>query len=192
MLNSFSGISVAGEAANASEVLAMIETTEAEILTLDLTMPGVTGVSLIEAVHIAKPTLPILILSMHDEASLVRQSLQSGAAGYITKNTPPDILVTALRALSSGGTFIDPAIAKTLAFDYGRSAVRDSAAILSPRELQILRLMVEQGMTLVAIAHELQLSAKTVTAHKTNIMAKLGVSTNVELIRFAIDHRLVD
>ncbi len=192
MLNSFPGISIVAEAGSASDVLACIEATQADVLMLDLSMPGATGASLIHAVRAAKPTLPILILSMHDEASLVRQALQGGASGYITKNTDPDVLHTAIRELSEGGSYVDQVIAKSLVIEKGRQARKEDFVSLSPCETQILRLIVEQGMSLVLIAEKLELSAKTVTAHKANIMNKLGVSTNVELIRFASDHRLVD
>lgn len=192
MLNSFEGIRVVAEATNATDVLATIGGTDADLLVLDLSMPGATGTSLIEAARARAPALPILVLSMHDESSLVRHALKSGATGYITKNAVPEILATAIRELAAGGKYVEPAIARALAFDSGEEPPAATTPALSPREAEILRLIVEQGMSLAAIAEHLDVSAKTVTAHKANIMAKLGVDNNVELIRYAITHRLFD
>ena len=167
MLASLDGVHVAAEAANAGEVLALIEATQANLLMLDLSMPGASGVSLIEQVRDANPALPILVLSMHDEPALVKKALKAGAAG---------------------GRYVAPEIGASLAADFG-DADRDRARQLTPRELEILRLIAAQGYSLVQIAERLGLSPKTVTTHKTNIMTKLGVANNLELIRHVVDHR---
>lgn len=186
MLNSLPGIKVVAEAATGAEVLEVIEHVEADLLVLDLSMPGVTGTSLIEAVRRVMPGLPVLILSMYDEATLVRQALRSGAAGYITKNADPDILQAAVTGVARGERYLAPAIAQALAFDFEPEAGADPLAALSQRERQVLRLMVDEGLSLVQIAEQLDLSPKTVTTHKANIMSKLGVSTNAELIRYVL------
>jgi DNA-binding NarL/FixJ family response regulator len=192
MLNSLAGLEVVAEASNADEALTMVQQCEADVLTLDLSMPGASSVSLIEKIHALRPALPILILSMHDEVALIRQSLKSGGSGYITKNAAPDILHAAIRELASGGRFVEPGMAERLAFDFEGEKRRDSAPELSPRETQILRMIVGEGLPLTEVAEQLKLSPKTVTAHKANIMAKLGVANNVELIRYAIEQRLFD
>ncbi len=184
MLNSFPGIKVVAEASCGAEVLDAIEHVEADVLVLDLRMPDVEGTSLIEGVRRAMPGLPILVLSMYDESALVRQALRSGAAGYITKNADPEALEAAVTGVARGARYLSPELAEALAFDFEPERGADPLGSLSQRERQVLRLIVDEGLSLVQIAEQLDLSPKTVTSHKANIMAKLGVSTNAELIRY--------
>lgn len=186
MLNSFPGVKVVAEAADASEVLDVVEHVAADLLILDLTMPGVAGTSLIEAVRRAMPGLPLLVLTMHDEATLVRQVLRSGASGYITKDADPDVLQAAVLGVARGERYLAPAIANALAFDFEPERGADPMAALSQRERQVLRLLVGDGLSLVQIAEQLDLSPKTVTTHKANIMTKLGVATNADLMRYVL------
>lgn len=189
MLNSFPGIKVVAEAATPKETLHAIEHVEAGVLLLDLSMPDVKGVSLIEDAHRAMPNLPILIVSMHDETALVRQALRSGASGYVTKNVDPEILSQAVARLAQGGRYIAPDIAETLAFEPNEQETLPSAG-LSAREMEVLRLIAVDGLSLVEIADRLGLSPKTITTHKTNIMGKLGVDSNAELVRYVIERKL--
>lgn len=186
MLNSFPGIKVVAEAAYGDQVLDTVEHVEADLLVLDLTMPGANGTSLLEAVRRAMPALPVLVLSMHDEATLVRQVLRSGASGYITKNADPDVLQAAILTVARGERYLAPSIANVLAFDFEPQPGADPIATLSQRERQVLRMMVGEGLSLVQIADKLDLSPKTVTTHKANIMVKLGVSTNADLMRYVL------
>ncbi len=186
MLNSIAGVKVVAEASCGAEVLDAVEHVEADVLVLDLSMPDVSGTSLIEDVRRAMPALPILILSMYDEAALVRQALRSGASGYITKNADPETLQAAVTGVARGLRYLSPAIAEALAFDFEPEGSADPLGSLSQRERQVLRLIVDEGLSLVQIAEQLDLSPKTVTSHKANIMAKLGVSTNAELIRYVL------
>jgi len=188
MLHSIAGLKVVAEAANSAEVLHAVEHFAADVLLLDLSMPGVVGVSLIEAVHAAMPDLPILVLTMYDETALVRQALRAGAAGYITKNAAPDVLETAVLRLAEGQRYVAPDIAESLVFD-GEPA-KPPPPSLSEREMEILRLIAHDGLALVDIAERLKLSPKTVTSHKTNIMVKLGLDNNAELIRYVVDNRM--
>lgn len=117
MLHSFAGIEVVREAINAAEALAAASAGDADLIILDLTMPGASGTSLIEQTRKARPDLPILVLSMHDEPGTVRRALQAGASGYITKGSSPETLFTAVTRVGAGERFIDPTIAELLAFD---------------------------------------------------------------------------
>lgn len=191
MLHSFAGINVVGEATNAAETLAAANAGGAELIIMDLTMPGVSGTSLIEQTRKAQPDLPILVLSMHDEPGTVRRALQAGASGYITKGSNPDTLFTAVTRVGTGERYIDPSIAESLAFDTVTHGSVDPHLSLSQREWQVLRL-IEQGMMLSQIAEQLHLSPKTVTTHKTHLMEKLGIVNNADLIRYAIEHKLFD
>lgn len=190
MLASFEGVSVVAQAASAAEVLATVKQTAADLLTLDLSMPGASGVSLIEGVHALKPTLPILVLSMHDEPPLARQALKAGASGYVTKDVSPEILFAAISKVGEGGRYVAPGVAESLAFDFNERNPGDEAHGLTAREREVLQLIAERGLSLVEVAERLGLSPKTVTTHKTNIMSKLGVANNVELIRYVVDRKL--
>ncbi len=190
MLESFDGITVVAEAANAAQTLAVVQGVAADLLISDLTMPGTISTQLIEQLHRQHPALPILILSMHDEPATVRRALQAGATGYLTKESSPDTLHAAVRQVAAGARFIPPALAETLAFE----AIRPTSPpheTLSQRERQIFKLIAQGGM-LSQIAEQLHLSPKTVTTHKTHLMEKLGIANNADLIRYAIEHKLFD
>lgn len=191
MLHSYAGIEVVGEATDAKETLAAVAAQPCDVLIMDLTMPGVSGTSLIEQAVRQRPDLPILVLSMHDEPATVRRALQAGATGYITKGSSPDVLHTAVTRIGSGERYIDPAVAESLAFEAVAQSNAEPHQTLSKREWQILGL-ITQGVMLNQIAEQLHLSPKTVTTHKAHLMEKLGVSSNADLIRYVIEHRLFD
>lgn len=191
MLHSFSGMDVVREATNAAEALAAADAGGADLIIMDLTMPGASGTSLIEQTRKAQPDLPILVLSMHDEPGTVRRALQAGASGYITKGSSPDTLLTAVTRVGAGERYIDPTIAEALAFDTAAHGTGDPHQSLSQREWQVLRL-IAQGVMLSQIGEQLHLSPKTVTTHKTHLMEKLGIANNADLIRYAIEHKLFD
>lgn len=191
MLHSFAGIEVVREATNAAEALAAANAGGADLIIMDLTMPGATGTSLIEQTRKAQPGLPILVLSMHDEPGTVRRALQAGASGYITKGSSPDTLFTAVTRVGAGERFIDPSVAESLAFDTAAHGGGEPHQGLSPREWEVLRLIAE-GVMLSQIAEQLHLSPKTVTTHKTHLMEKLGIGNNADLIRYAIERKLFD
>ncbi|MBK7023917.1 MAG: response regulator transcription factor [Sulfuritalea sp.] len=190
MLESFDGVSVVAEAANAAQTLDVVQGVAADLLVSDLTMPGTCGTQLIEQLHRQHPSLPILILSMHDEPATVRRALQAGASGYLTKESSPAMLQAAVRQVAAGERFIPPALAETLAFESVRARGLPHET-LSQRERQIFKL-IAQGVSLNQIAEQLHLSPKTVTTHKTHLMEKLGIANNAELIRYAIEHKLFD
>lgn len=184
-------IVVTNEAANGEEALVALKQGEYDLLLLDLTMPGISGVSLIAEVRALYPNLPILVLSMHNELQIAKRVLQAGAAGFVTKGSMQDILMDAVRKVATGGRYIDPLIAEQMMFE--KTAVTDLAPHeqLSERELQILR-MIAKGHGINEIAEELYISNKTVSTHKARLMQKMGFSSNAELVRYAADHNLVE
>lgn len=187
LLNTFPAVRVVAETSNAAETLATVGRVDAHVLMLDLSMPGAAGTSLVEAVHAKVPELPILVLSMHDEAALIRQALKGGASGYVTKNAEPEILSAAIEKLARGERYLAPTIAQVLAFEFVEPQKENG---LTSREAQILKMIAKDGLPLVQIANLLGLSPKTVTTHKTNIMAKLKVNNNAELVKYALSHDL--
>ncbi len=191
MLHSYASIEVVREATNAAETLSAIAAGGADLLLMDLTMPGASGTSLIEQVVSQQPELPILVLSMHDEPATVRRAIQAGASGYITKGSSPDTLHAAVTRVGAGERYIDPSVAEALAFDAVTQSNGELHQSLSKREWEVLKLIAE-GIMLNQIADQLHLSPKTITTHKTHLMEKLGVGNNADLIRYAIEHRLFD
>ncbi|MDO8989306.1 MAG: response regulator transcription factor [Sideroxyarcus sp.] len=183
-------IAIVGEATNGAEALELARKSEADLLMMDMTMPGINGVELIGRLKAQTPQLPILVLSMHNEPQIARRALSAGAAGYLTKDSDPEILIAAIRKVVGGGRFIDPALAEAMAFDSGENANRAPHELLSEREFHILRLLV-QGKSVNEIADELVISNKTVSTHKARLMLKLNLGNNAELIRYGVSHHLV-
>jgi DNA-binding NarL/FixJ family response regulator len=157
-----------------------------EVLVLDLSMPGRSGLDLLRRAHQRWPTLALLVFSMHDSPAMVAQALQAGAAGFITKSSEPELLVQALRRVARGETgVLSPDIAGAL-----RSAAAEPPhQVLSAREFDVLRGLAE-GLTLDQIADRLHLSSKTVSNHQTRIRQRLGLATAVDVLRYAQEHRL--
>lgn len=182
-------IQVVGEATQGEEVLALLRQTQLDLLLLDMTMPGLSGVELIRRVHQEAPAVPILVLSMHNEAQVVTRAVKAGASGYVTKDSEPEILLQAIRKVAGGGKYIDPALVDSMVFNgSGKNSLPHER--LSERESEILRL-ITAGYALGDIADQLHLSPKTVSTHKMRLMQKLGVDNNAALIRYAIRHGFV-
>lgn len=182
------GLMVAAEAAQGGEVLEQLRHAVFELLVMDMSMPGISGLDLIRRVKAEKPGLPILVLSMHNETQLVARALKAGAAGYVAKDSDPDILLAAIRKILGGGRFIDPALVDKVVFgapaDEGAPQER-----LSDREYEVLQLLAK-GLSLVEIGDRLHVSSKTISTHKTRLMQKLGLENNADLLRYAREQGL--
>ncbi|BCA29004.1 response regulator [Metapseudomonas otitidis] len=181
-------LQVAAEAENGAQVLEQLRTGEFDLLLLDMSMPGLSGEDLISRVHGRYPRLPILVLSMHNEAQIAQRALRAGANGYLTKDHNPETLLAAIHRVAGGGRYLDPRIAEQLAFA-SSSPTDDAAAQLSDREFQILRLLA-QGLSVNQIADQLVISNKTVSTHKTRLMEKMGFTCNADIIKYAMTHGL--
>ena len=188
ILSTTDDILVAAVATNGVALMSLLRTTTLDLLLTDLSMQGVSGVELVEKVHRQFPQLPILVLSMHNEAPIVSRAFRAGASGYVTKDSEPEVLIGAIRAIAGGGRFIDPALVDKVVFDMQRPDA-DPLHALSNREMQVLTLFV-RGDSLNGIAAHLSVSAKTISTHKMRLMRKLGIASNAELIRFAVRHGL--
>ncbi len=183
-----SDIVVAAEATKATEVMDLLHRVAFDLLLLDMAMPGGSGVELIQRLRVDRPSLPLLIFSMHNEGQIVARALKAGASGYVTKDSDPEVLLAAIRKVAGGGRFIDPALVDTIIFDVdGRD--QSPHELLSEREFQVLH-MIASGQPLGDIADYLHLSPKTVSTHKMRLMQKVGIDNNVDLIRYAIRHGL--
>ncbi len=182
-------LEVVDEAGDGNEVMRIVREREFDVLVLDLSMPGRSGMELIKLAHAERPKMRILVLSMHQELQYAVRSIKSGASGYLTKESAPAQLVQAIRKLAGGGAYISAEVAEQLALGAmpGSQAVPHES--LSDREFQVFRALVD-GTSVTDIASALKLSVKTVSTHKSNLMQKMGLANQSDLVRYAIKHGL--
>ncbi len=184
-------IVVAGEAVNGAEAMEKLRKDKYDLILIDLTMPGVSGVGLIGQISEQNPELPILVLSMHNELQIAKRVLQAGASGFVTKGSMQDVLMDAVRKVSAGGRYIDPSIAELMMFEKPSQNEAAPHERLSEREMHILKLFAK-GLGINEIAEELFISNKTVSTHKARLMQKMNFQSNAELIRYAADYNLIE
>jgi DNA-binding NarL/FixJ family response regulator len=184
ILGAVPDMQVAAEAASGDEALALVKAGDYDVVMIDMSMPGLSGMALIKRLKIEKPKLRILVLSMHGEQQYAARALKAGASGYLSKDSAAEMLVGALRKIAAGGVHITEAAAASLV-----SAERAPHEALSDREFEVLRLLVE-GLGPTDIGEKLHLSVKTVSTHKTRILEKLGLRSTAELVRYALDNKL--
>ena len=180
-------LEVAGEAASGDEALALVRANDYDIAMIDMSMPGLSGIALIKRLKAEKPKMKMLVLSMHGEHQYAARALKAGASGYLTKDSAADQLLGALRKIAGGGVHISDTAASALA----ASPAGSSHESLSDREFEVMRLLVE-GLGPSEIGERLHLSVKTVSTHKTRILEKLGVGSTAELVRYALENKLID
>ena len=191
VLGAAADLAVVGEAKDGREVLERVRDLDFEVLLLDLSMPGKSGIELIKQVHAEKPKLRVLVLSMHQERQYAVRAIQAGAAGYLTKESAPAQLVSAIRKVAAGGAFVTEAVAEQLALGVMPQTEGPPHRALSDREFQVFQLLAS-GKAVSEIARDLKLSVKTVSTHKAHIMQKMNIANPAELIRYAIRHQLID
>ncbi|MGP0173019.1 response regulator [Pseudomonas sp. NCHU5208] len=183
-----SGLQVVAEAENGGQVLENLRHIEVDLVLLDMSMPGISGEDLIARIRSHYEKLPILVLSMHNEAQIAQRALRAGASGYLTKDHNAETLLAVINKVAKGGRYLDPRIAEQLAF--ANAEQRDSGLdSLSDREFQVLRLLAD-GLSVNQIAERLAISNKTVSTHKTRLMEKMGFNSNADIIRFALTEQL--
>lgn len=183
-------MAVTGEAADGLETLEQVRKQDWDVIVLDMTMPGISGIDLIKRLRKEKHGLHVLVLSMHREDQFAVRALKAGASGYLTKGSAPDVLISAIRRVAGGGKYISRALAEKLAFEVDPFEEKPLHETLSDREYQVLR-MISSGKNINQIAEELSLSANTVSTHKHRLMRKLNVSNNAELIQYALSQEIV-
>jgi two-component system invasion response regulator UvrY len=182
---------VGGEAANGFEAVQKIRDDGPwDIVLLDVSMPGKNGVDTLKQIKDERPRLPVLVLSMYPEDQYAVRLLKAGAAGYLTKESAPEQLVTAIRTVAAGRRFISPAVAELLAQEINRDGEQPLHAALSDREFEIMRLLAS-GMSPTDIAEQLKLSVKTVSTYRVRLLAKMQLKNNSELTYYAIKNGLV-
>ncbi len=191
IVGSADDLEMVDEAADGNQVMDLVREHEFDVLVLDLSMPGRSGMELIKLVKAERPKLRILVLSMHQELQYAVRAIKSGASGYLTKESAPAQLVQAIRKIAGGGAFITAEVAEQLALGAMPGSEAAPHEALSDREFEVMRLLVS-GASVTDIAGKLKLSVKTVSTHKSNLMQKMGLQNQAELVRYAIRHGLGD
>jgi len=180
-----------GEAASAAEGLALARKQSWDTVVLDITMPGRSGLELLKELKSERPRVPVLVLSVHPAEQYAVRVLRAGASGYLTKESAPEELLTAIRHIVRGGRYISPSVGETLADDLGRPAEHLPHHGLSDREFEIMRRLAS-GKRVSEIADQLHLSVKTVSTYRARVLRKLNLRTTADIMRYALKHGLVD
>jgi DNA-binding NarL/FixJ family response regulator len=191
VLQRASGFEVVGETGDAAGALQLARGKDAEVLVLDLSMPGRNGLDLIKQIRTEKPALRILVLTMHAEEQYAVRAFKAGASGYLTKESASTELVNALSKVASGGAYVSAAMAERFALNLTAPTDVLPHQRLSDRELDVFKRIVS-GRTLTEIAQELCVSAKTVSTYKTRIFEKMQMLHDAALVRYAVEHKLFD
>lgn len=182
---------VFGEAATAHEALVLAREREWDVVVLDLSLGGRSGLEVLKELKQLRPRTPVLVLTMHSEEQYARRAFKAGAAGYITKDSPRAELRRAITKVAEGGRYLSPALAERLVLDLERGEDRPPHERLSDREFQVLTL-IASGKTVGEIAALLSLSDKTISTYRARILEKMSMRTNAELTHYAIQNKLVE
>ena len=182
---------VAGEADDGAEALQLARQQEWNVFLLDVSMPNRNGIDTLKQLKKEFPKLPVLILSMHPEEQYAVRALKAGASGYLTKQSAPEQLVTAIRQVAGGRKYVSPTVAMQLADAIANDSDSEQPPheLLSDREYEVLKL-IAAGKTLTQIAEELNLAVATISTFRARILTKLGLSSTAELIRYGLEHGL--
>jgi DNA-binding NarL/FixJ family response regulator len=189
MLGTAPDISVEGEASNAVEAMERVGERSYDVALVDIKMPGKNGLDLLKCLRTEYPRMAVLILSTYDEEIYAVRALKLGASGYLTKDAPTSTLIEAVRKAAAGGKHVSPSLLEKLASLVGGGATGDHEA-LSNRELEVFKL-IAAGESLVRIGEKLHLSPNTVTTYRSRILDKMGMCSNAELTRYALEHGLI-
>ena len=191
ILEGTSGFEVVGEAYDGPTTISLVRSTPADVLVLDLSMPGRNGIELVKQIKDELPTLRVLVLTMHAEQQYAVRAFKAGASGYLTKESASKELVSALTKISAGGVYVSLSMAERLAQSLNEPTDMLPHQRLSDREFDVFR-RIAAGQTISEIAHELCVSAKTVSTYKTRILEKMQMQHEAALVRYAIQHKLFE
>ena len=191
VVNESGDIEIADEASNGNDALNLARRNDYDVVILDITMPGRSGLDVLAQLKDEKPEVPVLVLSIHPEEQYAIRTLKTGAAGYLTKESAPQELVQAIRKVANGGKYVTNSLAEKLAFSLFTGIEHEAPhESLSAREFEVLRMLAE-GHTLSDIARILSLSVKTISTYRSRILEKMNLKNNAEIVRYALEKGLV-
>jgi two-component system response regulator NreC len=192
LLQNDAGVEVVGEAENGREAIEKLKQIPTDVVLMDISMPHLNGFEATQRIVQTHKNIHILILTMYDEDDLIIRCLEAGASGYVLKDAPAEQLVYAIREARKGGKYLSPSVVNKVVSQYLQTSVRpkDTYDLLSSREREVLKMLAE-GLSVKEIAYRLKLSVKTVEAHKYNLMKKLDVHDRTELVKYAIQKKLI-
>lgn len=184
---------VVGEAEDGNAALQLAQDLQPDVVILDISMPQLNGIEATQAIKTKLPQTRVLILTLHEDEVLLRQAFDSGASGYIVKRAVESELVSAIRAMMAGNIYVHPTMTRALLSDVPSVAKSEqkSLNLLTPREIEVLKL-IAQGFTNRQIAKQLYISVRTVEAHRANLTEKLGLSSPIQIVRYAMEHGLIE
>ena len=191
IINDIPDMNIVAEASSGQEAIDFILENSYNLILLDISMPGQNGLQTLKLIKKHNKSIPVLMLSMHSEEQYAMRSIKAGASGYITKETAPNQLVTAIRKINDGRKFISKEVAELLVTELYHDEEKDPHENLSDREFEILK-MIAIGKTIKTIAKELSISPKTVSTFRSRILKKLDMHNNSDIIHYVIDYKLTD
>jgi two-component system, NarL family, invasion response regulator UvrY len=191
IISAAEGLSVKGEASTAAQAMKLFKEDDFDVVLLDISLPDLNGLSLLDEMRILRPGQQVLVLTMHPEKQYAIRALRQGAAGYLTKDSASEELLEALLRVASGQRYITPGVAEQLTKEALGERDRPPHLTLSKREFSVM-LEVASGLSLKEIAALLDVSDKTVSTYRTRLLEKMGMTNNAELVRYAVENHLVE
>jgi DNA-binding NarL/FixJ family response regulator len=193
LLEAEEDVRVCAEASDGREVLEQVENHNPEVVVLDITMPRLGGLETLERLRAKHPAVKVILLSVHGDPPFIQSAISLGADGYVLKNGRAGEVISAIRAVLKGGSYFSPAVAREIVEQLRapKTAGDEPFTLLSGREREVLHLIAE-GLSAKEVATDLNISTKTVEAHRTSLMRKLGVRKATELVRYALRHGLIE
>lgn len=184
-------LELVGESSNPNDLLDFIQNNECDVIVLDISFPGKSGLDVLKDIKAIKPEVKVLILSMYPEEQFAKRTLKSGAMGYLNKESAPEEIINAVRKIAGGRKYISESLAEKLAFDLDDNSIKKPHELLSDREFQVLQL-ISSGKIAKEIAEELNLGITTVSTYRSRILQKLNLKSNADIIRYAFLNNLIE
>ena len=190
ILTLYSDVKVVNALSTGESLFKVLKKEQPDVLLLDISLPGRSGLEVLKQVKITHPNIAVLILSMYPEDQFAIRMLKAGASGYLNKDTAPEVLIEAIRAIASGGEYISNEVANLLVGEVTKENEELPHKVLSDREYEVL-LLIGQGQSITEISNKLSLSVKTISTYRSRLILKLGIQSNADLVKYMIRHGII-